>query len=183
MSEELAREREEFDEWRLHYWRNVCGFGGMLTVEEHREWLRKSLGVDEVWAAWQAAKELAGSAPCVEALRNLANTFHEGRAIAVDHKSEGYVMSVVEAAEQVIDGARLDGKALLGEVWMAFGVDDGRLIALPEYAAASARAVGDKIMEVARREGYRGSLRERMEELGWSVLRVTLADGLAAVPN
>jgi hypothetical protein len=65
---------------------------------------------------------------------------------------------------------------LLGEVWMAFGAHEGKLIALPEYAAASARAVGEKIMEAARREGYRGSLRERMESLGWTVRRLTLAE-------
>lgn len=76
------------------------------------------------------------------------------------------------------DGVMVDGEPLLGEVWMAFGNHEGQLIALPEYAAASARAVGDKIMEGARREGYRGSLRERLESLGWSVRRVTLAHGV-----
>lgn len=50
-----AREREAFEEWRLHYWRNVRGFGGRLTVEEHREQLRTGLCRDEVLAAWQAA--------------------------------------------------------------------------------------------------------------------------------
>lgn len=70
---------------------------------------------------------------------------------------------------------------LLGEVWMAFGQHEGKLIALPEYAAASARAVGEKVMDSARREGYRGNLRERLAALGWSVRRVTLADA-AGVP-
>jgi hypothetical protein len=69
----------------------------------------------------------------------------------------------------------MSDRQMLGEVWCAFGhADDGRLIALPEYAAANARAVGDKILEGARREGFKGSLRERMDELGWSVMQLHL---------
>lgn len=41
-------------------------------------------------------------AEAVEALRNLANTFHEGRAIPESFGSEGYVLSVVEAAELIL---------------------------------------------------------------------------------
>lgn len=71
--------------------------------------------------------------------------------------------------------------ALLGEVWMAFGtMDDGRLVALPEYTAVSEREVGSKIMDVARREGYRGLLADRMQSLGWTIRRVSLADGVKA---
>jgi hypothetical protein len=38
-----------------------------------------------------------------EALTNLVNTFHEGRAVPQDSRSEGYVMAAVEAAEDAID--------------------------------------------------------------------------------
>ena len=85
----------------------------------------------------------------------------------------------VSQALRMLDEALGDADALvmpqmLGDVWMAFGAcDDGRLIALPEYAAASELAVGQKIMEVARREGYRGTLADRLQSLQWSVRRVT----------
>ena len=66
---------------------------------------------------------------------------------------------------------------MLGEIWIAFGVcADDKLIALPEYAAASKRAVGEKIMDQARREGYRGTLADHLQSLGWSIRRVGLVD-------
>lgn len=74
--------------------------------------------------------------------------------------------------ERLLLGARTP---MLGEVWMAFGQHDGKLIALPEYAAASAWAVKQKIAEVARREGYTGSVDERITALGWTIRRMALA--------
>lgn len=52
---------------------------------------------------------------------------------------------------------------------MAFGEEDGKLIALPEYTAETAVGVQSKIMEAARREGYKGDLFDRMIELGWVI--------------
>ncbi len=52
---------------------------------------------------------------------------------------------------------------------MAFGEADGILVALPEYTAETAVGVQRKIMEAARREGYKGDLFDRMIELGWVI--------------
>ena len=52
---------------------------------------------------------------------------------------------------------------------MAFGEEDGRLIALPEYTGESVVSVQSKIMEAARREGYKGDLFDRMIELEWVI--------------
>lgn len=98
------------------------------------------------------------------------------------HEASAIVRDTAEAAAAMIRAARGVPLAptLLGEVWMAFGaVDDGRLVALPEYAAVSEREVGSKIMDTARREGYRGLLADRLRMLGWTIRRVTLATGVA----
>lgn len=52
---------------------------------------------------------------------------------------------------------------------MAFGEENGILVALPEYTAETAVGVQSKIMEAARREGYKGDLFDRMIELGWVI--------------
>lgn len=51
--------------------------------------------------------------------------------------------------------------------WMAFATLDGRPLALPEYAAADAPGVMGKVLDAARKEGFRGTGKERMQQLGW----------------
>lgn len=65
---------------------------------------------------------------------------------------------------------------MLGEVWMAFAdVDEDRIMALPEYAAVSAREVGIKILDdLAAKTGYKGLLAQRLAERGWTIRQVSL---------
>jgi hypothetical protein len=90
-----------------------------------------------------------------------------------DDEADEEIRAALSAVEAL---AGQQAEPVLGEVWMAFGrLDDGRLVALPEYAAVSEREVGSKIMDAARREGFRGLLAERLNALGWTVRRVSPA--------
>ena len=51
--------------------------------------------------------------------------------------------------------------------YMAFGRIDDQRIALCEYTGPTELAVKGKILDVARREGYKGTVDGRMLELGW----------------
>ena len=64
-------------------------------------------------------------------------------------------------------------EARVGPVaFMAFGGSATAPIALCEYTGATELAVYQKVGDVARREGFRGTGKERMVELGWWVAPV-----------
>lgn len=69
------------------------------------------------------------------------------------------------------------------EIWIAVGTTQeyGRIY-LPDYAAIDQHGVGLKIMDKARAEGFRGSLDDRLAELGWEVVCVRL-DEVTATPE
>lgn len=45
---------------------------------------------------------------------------------------------------------------------------------LTDYAGTSAINVAEKIMRAAEREGFKGSIQQRLEMLGWKIVRVTI---------
>lgn len=51
--------------------------------------------------------------------------------------------------------------------FMAFGCAHGVACSIPDYSGLSEFIVKDKILNAARREGYRGTIAGRMLELGW----------------
>lgn len=65
------------------------------------------------------------------------------------------------------------GETIAG--YMTFGQYEGRPIALAHHAAATTVAVAASVMEVARKEGFKGTFSERMEELGWDIRPVYTA--------
>lgn len=98
------------------------------------------------------------------------------------------LMDARQSARQLVEALRdamapaAPAAAMLGELWVAFGNYEGRLIALPEYAAASERAVKEKILEAARREGFAGTSDERIGALGWTIRRVLPTDASPSQP-
>ena len=78
---------------------------GKVTTESHQYAPGLPDGEHDVYPMPVDTDAAPTLAPCaMEALRNLANAFHEGRALPVDARSEGYVYSLIHAAERVIAG-------------------------------------------------------------------------------
>jgi len=149
--------------WKEHAEAAFAGVDALLERAEKAEKAEKALAAA---VAPQVAQFDSDSKPLNDAARTMAKRWGIGDCLG---KSD-------EAPTEGSSNAGVAPSPMLGEVWMAFGQHEGSLIALPEYAAASANAVGEKIMDGARREGYRGSLRDRLASLDWSLRRVTLAD-------
>jgi hypothetical protein len=63
--------------------------------------------------------------------------------------------------------------------YMAFGMEEGKRVPLHEYAGPTENAVKGKILDVARREGYAGTVAGRMLELGWWIAPVYTISGKA----
>lgn len=66
--------------------------------------------------------------------------------------------------------------------YMPVGTSEGQLVALHEYTARTAEEVGAKVLELARREGFTGTLDERLTELDWVIAPVYI-DGPATDPE
>ena len=47
---------------------------------------------------------------------------------------------------------------------------------LPNYASIDRAGVGMSILDKARSEGFSGSLDERLDQLGWEIVRVSLQE-------
>jgi hypothetical protein len=62
-------------------------------------------------------------------------------------------------------------------IWIAAAntPDHGRVY-LPDYASIDEAGVGAKILSKARSEGFSGGLSERLDQLGWEVVRVSLQE-------
>lgn len=66
-------------------------------------------------------------------------------------------------------------------IWMVRGKDDGRWIYF--YPGNTRMDVYDGIMERARREGFRGTIQERLQQLGWEVVPMKARLDLATPEN
>ena len=61
---------------------------------------------------------------------------------------------------------------LRAEFYTCFGEVDGRRVALPEYGRATVHEVEVAVLNVARGEGYLGTIESRLTELGWQICPV-----------
>ena len=62
--------------------------------------------------------------------------------------------------------------------YIAFGGNaSGDRFPLPQYTGKTEREVGDKIMIGAKAEGWRGTVAERLDYLGWVILPVYMMEG------
>jgi len=62
--------------------------------------------------------------------------------------------------------------------YIAFGGSpSGELFPLTQYTGKTEKEVGDKIMIGAKAEGWRGTVAERLDYLGWVILPVYMKEG------
>lgn len=173
-----------------HQWRYWADQGAVLVADcawpVEANFLSACVRLNHAEREWQGPYPLHDLASVLLALGAdaLAVTERLPDEVPAHHP----LMDARQSARQLVEALRdamapaAPAAAMLGELWVAFGNYEGRLIALPEYAAASERAVKEKILEAARREGFAGTSDERIGALGWTIRRVLPTDASPSQP-
>lgn len=68
----------------------------------------------------------------------------------------------------------------MNEIWIAKTSVDGKTLYLVDYAGVTEYEVKSKVWSKAREEGFKGTVDDRLAELGWTVVKVQIVESAIA---